>query len=59
MDSVTFLDKAAKAKPQPIYVLPGDEAFLKRRVLEALRALVLAVQARADSYDRRPLLDGH
>jgi DNA polymerase-3 subunit delta len=41
MDSLTFLDKAAKAKPQPIYVLPGDEAFLKRRVLEALRLRVL------------------
>ena len=41
MDSLTFLDKPGKAKPQPIYVLVGDEPFLKRRVLDALRLLVL------------------
>jgi DNA polymerase-3 subunit delta len=41
MDSLAFLQGAARAKPQPIYVLHGDEHFLKRRVLLALRALVL------------------
>ena len=41
MDSLTFLQGAAKAKPRPIYVLHGDEHFLKRRVLAALRSLVL------------------
>src|SRR5215469_7099679 len=41
MDSLTFLQSAAKAKPRPIYVLHGDEHFLKRRVLAALRAIVL------------------
>jgi DNA polymerase-3 subunit delta len=41
MDSLTFLDKAPRAKPQPIYVLTGDEPFLRRRVLAALRALAL------------------
>lgn len=41
MDSLTFLQGAAKAKPRPIYVLHGDEHFLKRRVLAALRTLVL------------------
>jgi DNA polymerase-3 subunit delta len=41
MDSLTFLDKAGKQKVQPIYVLHGDEDFLKRQVLAALQALVL------------------
>jgi DNA polymerase-3 subunit delta len=41
MDSLNFLQGAAKAKPQPIYVLHGDEQFLKRRVVAALRTLVL------------------
>jgi DNA polymerase-3 subunit delta len=41
MDALTFLEKAGKAKPQPLYVLHGDEDFLKRRVLEALRGLVM------------------
>ncbi len=41
MDSLTFLQGAAKAKPRPIYVLHGDEHFLKRRVLAVLRTLVL------------------
>src|SRR5690242_581522 len=41
MDSLTFLHGAAKAKARPIYVLHGDEHFLKRRVLAALRSLVL------------------
>jgi len=41
MDSLTFLHGAAKAKPRPIYVLHGDEHFLKRRVVAVLRTLVL------------------
>src|SRR3954451_14040044 len=41
MDSLEFLRRSGKAKPQPVYVLPGDEAFLKRQVLAALRTLVL------------------
>ena len=41
MDSLTFLDKAGKQKVQPVYVLHGDEDFLKRQVLAALQALVL------------------
>src|SRR5262249_42404256 len=41
MDSLSFLERAAKAKVQPLYVLHGDEAFLKRQVLAALRPLVL------------------
>src|SRR5947209_19569531 len=41
MDALTFLDKAAKSKPQPLYVLTGDEAFLKRQALDALEKLLL------------------
>lgn len=41
MDSLTFLERIAKAKVQPLYVLHGDEDFLKRLVLVALRPLVL------------------
>jgi DNA polymerase-3 subunit delta len=41
MDSLTFLDKVGKARVQPVYAVHGEEAFLRRRVLLALRALVL------------------
>ncbi|HEX5269490.1 MAG TPA: DNA polymerase III subunit delta [Gemmataceae bacterium] len=38
MDSLAFLDRARKGKPQPVYVLAGDEDFLKRQTLRALRS---------------------
>src|SRR5262245_43312288 len=41
MDSLAFLERPSKGKPQPLYVLHGDEDFLKRRALEAIKALVL------------------
>lgn len=41
MDSLAFLEKPGKGDPQPIYVLHGDEDFLKRRVLAALRTRIL------------------
>jgi len=41
MDALTFLEKAAKAKLQPVYVLFGDEEFLKREVRTALELLLL------------------
>jgi DNA polymerase III subunit delta len=41
MDAMPFLEKAAKAKPQPIYALVGDEDFLKRRCREAIIANIL------------------
>jgi DNA polymerase-3 subunit delta len=41
MDSLTFLERVDRAKPQPLYVVHGDEHFLKRQVLAALRRLVL------------------
>jgi DNA polymerase-3 subunit delta len=41
MDALQFLEKAAKAKPLPVYVLTGDEPFLKRQVLPALDTVLL------------------
>lgn len=41
MDSLAFLERASRAKPRAVYVLTGDEDFLKRQVLAALRTLVL------------------
>lgn len=41
MDSLAFLDRPAKGPPQPVYVLHGDEDFLKRQVQAKLRARVL------------------
>ncbi|MGF1581446.1 MAG: DNA polymerase III subunit delta [Gemmataceae bacterium] len=41
MDSLTFLNKAGKGKVSPLYVVHGDDLFLKRLVLKKLRQLVL------------------
>ena len=41
MDALAFLDKAAKAKRQPVYAFVGDEDFLKRRVRAAVIAAAL------------------
>jgi DNA polymerase-3 subunit delta len=45
MESLTFLERAAKARPLPLYVVHGDEDFLKRQVLRALRTLVVGPDA--------------
>jgi DNA polymerase-3 subunit delta len=41
MDSLTFLSRALKGEPQPVYVLTGDEDFLKRQALLALTRWIL------------------
>jgi DNA polymerase-3 subunit delta len=41
MDAAAFLDRRSKSPPQPIYVLAGDEAFLKRQVQARLQELLL------------------
>ncbi len=41
MDSIAFLDRKAEKTPRSVYILHGDERLLKRRVLAALRTLVL------------------
>ena len=41
MDALAFLEKPPDAKKlSPIYVLHGDEDFLKRQVLSVLRQVV-------------------
>src|SRR5438045_2484010 len=54
MDSLTFLERAGRAKPQPVYVLHGDEPFLKRQVLAALRTLVLGPDAEDFALSTHP-----
>jgi DNA polymerase-3 subunit delta len=41
MECLTFLDRGDKLKPQPVYVLHGDEPFLKRQAQLRLRKLLL------------------
>ena len=41
MDSLIYLERGGKAKVLPLYVLHGDEPFLKRQVLLALRKRAL------------------
>ena len=38
MDALSFLEKTSKSKQQSVYVLSGDEDFLKRRVSALLHA---------------------
>src|SRR5437868_2648155 len=41
MDALSFLEQPPKGGALAIYVVHGDEAFLKRQVLEALRQRIL------------------
>jgi DNA polymerase-3 subunit delta len=41
MDSLAFLERAGRGPVRPVYVLHGDEDFLKRQVRGALQTLVL------------------
>jgi len=45
MDSLIFLESPDPAKPQPLYVLHGDEDFLKRQAMAKLRRMVFAGDA--------------
>jgi DNA polymerase-3 subunit delta len=47
MDSHTFLEREAKGEPRPVYVLHGDEDFLKRQVQTALRQRILGEESDA------------
>jgi DNA polymerase-3 subunit delta len=58
MDALTFLNKAAKAKPQPLYVLVGDEAFLKRQALDALEKHLLGDADPAFAWTVLPITAG-
>ncbi len=41
MDCLTFLSKISQTKVHPLYVVAGDEDFLKRLAIQALKQLVL------------------
>src|SRR5208337_3339624 len=41
MDALAFVESAPRLKAQPVYVLHGDEDFLKRQALTALKLVVL------------------
>jgi DNA polymerase III subunit delta len=45
MDSFVYLDSPDSAKVQPLYVLHGDEEFLKRQVLKKLRRCLFGADA--------------
>lgn len=50
MESLAFLEAGPRTKLQPVYVLHGDEDFLKRQVLAALRARILSSEAEEFGY---------
>jgi hypothetical protein len=54
MDALTFIDKPPKAKPQPVYVVTGDEDFLKRQAIAALKKAVLGEGDDAFGLSTRP-----
>src|SRR5262245_6649931 len=41
MDCFTLLDRGRATKPQPVYILHGDEDFLKRQALSLIQQVVL------------------
>src|ERR1035438_8582260 len=45
MEALPFLASSGKAKLGPLYVVHGDEAFLKRQVIRALRKRALGEEA--------------
>jgi DNA polymerase-3 subunit delta len=54
MDSLAFLERAGKGKSQPVYVLFGDEEFLKRQALVALRKRLLGENDDGFGYSSYP-----
>lgn len=51
MESLTFLERAERLKPLPLYVVHGDEAFLKREVIQAIRKRVLGDEGDASVHE--------
>ncbi len=47
MDSLSFLEAVSSGEPQPVYVVHGEEEFLHRQVIAALRIRVLGDDADA------------
>lgn len=53
MDALAFLGKAKKSA-EPLYVLYGEEDFLKRQVLQAIRNLVLEEEEDEQAFSTYP-----
>jgi DNA polymerase-3 subunit delta len=51
VDAAVFLKSLAKSKPQPIYVLSGDEEFLRRRCREAIISHLLGASISSDDSE--------
>lgn len=54
MDALAFLESEPGATPRPVYVLYGDEDFLKRQALAALRRRVLGRDGDDFSFSTHP-----
>jgi DNA polymerase-3 subunit delta len=54
MDCLTFLDRADRLKPKPLYVVPGDEDFLKRQALTAIRRSAFGPDFEEAEYSTYP-----
>jgi DNA polymerase-3 subunit delta len=55
MDALTFIDKPPDAKKlAPVYVLHGDEDFLKRQVLAVLRKAVFGSEENEFGFSTQP-----
>jgi DNA polymerase-3 subunit delta len=54
MDSLAFLERGGRGEPLPVYVLHGDEDFLKRRVVAALRLRILGEGSGEFSFSTHP-----
>jgi DNA polymerase-3 subunit delta len=54
MDALAFLERSRRGKPLPLYVVSGDEDFLKRQVLATIRSVVLPEDDDAYGLSRHP-----
>src|SRR5438874_472603 len=55
MDALAFIDKPLDAKKlAPIYVLHGEEDFLKRQVLSVLRKVVFGSEENEFGFSTQP-----
>src|SRR5260370_32839046 len=55
MDALTFIEKPPDAKKlAPVYVLHGDEDFLKRQVLSVLRKVVFGSEENEFGFSTQP-----
>src|SRR5262245_41499959 len=54
MDALTFLESAPRAEPLRLYVVHGEEEFLRRRVLQVLKQQVLGKDGEEFAFSSHP-----